>query len=261
MSRLPAPPVPTLSYTLPDSGRTIKYRPYLVGDEKLLLFAIENKDPEEIKNAFFKILQETTFNQLDLSTLSLVDLEALFIKTRSSSRGEVIPLYFKCKNVIDKPIFNEDGEITEHKKDECGHVNEIAVDLRGIKLVRTKAKDRIIIDKEKNIGIKLRIPKSAFIDYFMSKDGGISTKPYDLIMGAVMEYIDSVWIDEEVIPAHEIPKAELKAWLEQLTRYQFDDIKKFIENPSYLKLDVHYECENCGHTETFEVRRLADFLT
>lgn len=260
MSRLPTPPVPTLSYTLPDSGRIVKYRPYLVGDEKLLLFAIENKDPEEIKNAFFKILNETTFNQVDLSTLSLIDLEALFIKTRSSSRGEVIPLYFKCKNVVEKPIFDEEGEITSHQTAECGHVNEINVDLRNLKLVRSEVKDKIIIDKENNIGMKLRIPKSAFIDYFMAKDTGIS-KPYDLIMGAVIEYVDSIWIDEEVIPAHEIPKEELKAWLEQLTRQQFDQIKKFIENPSYLKLDVKYQCEDCGHTETFEVRRLADFLT
>ena len=94
---LPTITVPEYDLTLPSTGKTIKYRPFLVKEEKILLMAMESEDTKQIINATKEIIKSCiTGEELNVDTMPLFDIEYLFLNLRAKAKGEIIELKYKC---------------------------------------------------------------------------------------------------------------------------------------------------------------------
>ena len=147
---MPLPQIVTPEYitTLPSTGQSVSYRPFLVKEEKILLMAQEGKDQSEVTNAVIKILQECIKTPLDIKQLPVFDVEWLFLQLRSKSVGEIIKL--NLRHVGNK---------------ECEHLNKIELPIADIKVTGLGKKDNIIIiDEKTGLGVELKYPNLALID-------------------------------------------------------------------------------------------------
>ena len=100
---LPKLDVPIHELKLPSTGKKLKYRPFLVKEQKLLLMASEGNDPKDMVNSLRQIITNCCVeNDLDIESLPLFDIEYIFLQLRSKSVGEVSNVKFKCKNIIEE---------------------------------------------------------------------------------------------------------------------------------------------------------------
>jgi len=128
-------------------GRKVKFRPFLVKEEKILLIAKEAKESEAAKLAICQIIQNCAAEPLDVETLPLFDVEMLFVKLRAKSVGESVKLVFNCKN----EIAGEDGLITGI----CNTDTDYTLDLEKVKYEIPEGHDAKIMITDK-IGVRLK---------------------------------------------------------------------------------------------------------
>ena len=130
---LPKLNTPTYELEVPSTDEKIKYRPFLVKEEKILMMALETKDNAQIINAVKDIVTECTFNKLNISTMPMFDVEYIFLQIRSKSVGEVSKVQILCPD--DKKTYtNVEIDLNEVKVQvEDGHTNKIELtDSMGI---------------------------------------------------------------------------------------------------------------------------------
>ena len=121
---LPKIAVPEYSMTLPSNGKEVKYRPFLVKEEKLLLIAMESEKEDEIMNAIKNVMKNCVYGTIDIDTLPLFDIEYIFLWLRAKSKGEMIELNYNCPTCKGKiPVSFSIEDINVHKTDE--HTNKI----------------------------------------------------------------------------------------------------------------------------------------
>ena len=126
---LPKPPVPTYELELPSTGKTIKYRPFLVKEEKILLMAMESEDEKEIKDAVFNIVKECIITRgIKVEELATFDIEYLFLNIRGKSVGEEIKMKITCSDdnetQVDYVLNVNDVQVQKEKS----HSNKIMLD-------------------------------------------------------------------------------------------------------------------------------------
>ena len=138
---LPEIVTPEFSTTLPSTGESIFYRPFLVKEEKMLLMAQEGQDRKEITNAVIQILQNCIKTPVEVKQLPLFDVEWLFLQLRSKSVGEVITLNLR------------------HNKEDCQHLNKVELPIEMIKVNKNEDHSNILmINEETGLGATLRYP-------------------------------------------------------------------------------------------------------
>ena len=121
---LPKIAVPEYQLTLPSTGKDIKYRPFLVKEEKLLLIAMEGQNEQEILTAVQNVISECVLEDIDANTLPMFDIEYIFLWLRAKSKGEIIDLKYKCPKCKGEiPVNFNIEEIKVNK--ENGHTNKI----------------------------------------------------------------------------------------------------------------------------------------
>ena len=113
---LPTITVPKYSLKLPSSGKEIKYRPFLVKEEKILLIAMESEDEKQIIDATTTVINNCIFGDIDVDTMPLFDIEYIFLWLRAKAKGEIIELKYtcpECENPIDISFNVEDVKLTK----------------------------------------------------------------------------------------------------------------------------------------------------
>ena len=122
---LPKLQTPEYELVLPSTQETIKYRPFLVNEEKILLLAMESEDNNQINESIGKIIKECTFGELNAKTLPVFDLEFAFLQIRSKSVGETVDVTVTCpddeKTMVDVEVFLPDVKVVVGE----GHTNKI----------------------------------------------------------------------------------------------------------------------------------------
>jgi len=231
---LPSLSAPEFLTKVPSTGEEIKYRPFLVKEEKILLMALEGNDQGEITNAIMKILGNCILSDIDLKKLATFDVEYLFLKLRGKSVGEVVEL----------KIGHSDPESA------CQHRTEIEINIDDIAVVGDKPNDKIQLDD--SIGVKVRF---AGMDDISSVDTNSSSDLFKLITNCV-EYV----YDEENVYG-EFSKQEMEKWLEQLSSEQFAKITDFFNNAPKLQHVVKWKCPECGKEDEITLEGLAAFFT
>jgi hypothetical protein len=215
---LPVLTTPTYELEIPSTDEKIKYRPFLVKEEKILLIAMESGANTEIIQAVKTIVSECTFNKLDLGNLPMFDVEYVFLQIRAKSVGEVSELKLLCQD--DKKTYaNAKVNLTEVEVEEVeGHTNKIEL--------------------TDEMGIIMTYPT---IDSFVNT--GItdinSSNMLDVISSCILQIYDKK--GEEVHFAKDQTAKELIDFIEQLNTKQFRELQKFFDTMPKLTHTVTIE--------------------
>ena len=227
---------PEYSTTIPSTGKRIKYQPFSVKEEKVLVLAAEGNDPDEITNAITNVLQACVTSPADFKVeeLALFDIEYLFLKTRSKSAGE------KIKVRIQDP--EDESFSVEH---------EINIDKIGV----TKNEEHTdLINISDNTAIKMNYPDISFFNE------GIATDNIANTTRLIARCIKQIVIEEEVYNSSEMSQEDIIDWLEGLTTENFMKISEFFSTMPKLSHSVTVKNTNTGNEFTTVLEGLADFF-
>ena len=218
---LPKINTPTYDLTLPSNGKKIKYRPFLVREEKILIMALETEDMSQITNAIIEILDECILTKgVSVTKLATFDIEYLFLNVRAKSVGETVEVNVTCP----------DDEKTTVQM-------EINVDSIKVQKIRGH-KSTIKLDDQ--YSMKLKYPSmTEFVEsnFESGQDGGEGSD-IDKSLNMITSCIDMIYDNEESWDAADSSKKELEEFIEQLNSKQFKAIEKFFETMPKLSHKV-----------------------
>lgn len=245
----------TQTTTLPESKTLVKYRPFLRGEEKILLIAKETENDAEIEAAIYQVIEQCTSGQIS-GRLSSIDLEYLFLKLRIASKGQTTRIGLKCKAHVERPELEHPtmGKIPAYSG-ACDTVNEVTINLAEVIAHVPDVADRTIKITDE-IGIQMRYPDSAL----MSKHKKLESESD--VMEIVYDCIESIYDSENVYDVDDLDdkKVELDAFFDQFTDAQTAKVSKFFDDLPCLRLEVKFKCKSCGHEETMTLRGIQDFF-
>lgn len=240
---MPLPKISTPIYELelPSTGKKIKYRPFLVREEKILVMALETEDMKQITNAVVQILSDCILTKnFNVSELATFDIEYLFLNVRSKSVGETVEISITC------PDDNE----TQVK---------VEVDIDSIK-VQKNPKHTNIIKLDDDLSMRLRYPAlDQFIESnFEFKD---NNSEVDKSLDMIISCIDMIYNAEDSWAASDVTKLELKEFVEQMNTKQFKQIESFFETMPKLSHKVVVKNPNTKVESTVTLEGLASFFS
>lgn len=229
---LPKLDLPTYTLELPASKQKIKYRPFLVKEERLLLMAMESKEEDEMKSAIEQIITNCTFDKIVPDDLPLVDIEYIFLWLRIKSKGKDAEYAFKCS--------------------ECGVVNDKVADLTKVEVTNKDRDD--IIHLTSDIGLKMKVPTYALTNTITTD---MTSKD---VFNVIIDSIESIFDGDEVHLAKDQSKEELSDFIDTLSSTQFKNIREYLENTPALELNVDFNCASCKTENKLMLRGIHDFL-
>ena len=222
------------------SGTTLKFTPFRVKEEKLLLIARESEDGKDMVQAVRQVIQNCTVDEsIQVEKLPSFDLEYLFVQIRSKSVGEIAKLYYQHRNG------------TNSKDEECDHVQEVEVNLNKIEVIKEPNHSQTM-ELNETYGIKMIYPTLEMLDSVGEKD------PIEALVELISLCIESVYTDDEVFEPENV--AEAKEFLEALGQKELNILENFFTTMPKNTLEVKYECEKCKDEETFKLENLSDFF-
>lgn len=220
---LPLQAAPTYELTIPSSGKKIKYRPFLVKDEKALMIAQQSENLDVMVSTLKAVISACVNTKINPDELAIFDLEYIFSQIRAKSVGEVSELVFTCGHC--------DNEKNKYK---------LALDISQLEVSKNKDHSSKIPLFD-NVGIIMKYPS---IDILKKIDKGFSDP--ENVIDIIIDCIDMIYTEDEVFHAKEQTREELKEFLENLTKEQFDKIERFFETmPKFQKL-IEFDCPACG---------------
>ena len=236
---LPKVSTPTYELALPSSGKKIKYRPFLVREEKILIMALESEDSKQITNSVIDILNACILTKgIDITKLATFDIEYLFLNVRSKSVGETIDVLITCP----------DDNTTKV---------ETKIDIDTIKIKKDR-KHKDIIKIDDNISIKFKYPSmDSFIENnFESNEKSEVRNTLDMITSCM----DVIFNEEESWNASESTKKELEDFIDQLNTKQFKQIEDFFSTMPKLTHSIKVKNPNSGVESSVILEGLAAFF-
>ena len=235
---LPKINTPTYELSLPSNGKKIKYRPFLVREEKILIMALETENQKQITNAVVEILDACIMTRgIKIQTLATFDIEYIFLNVRSKSVGETINVNIICPD------------------DEKTSV-EVPIDLESIKVKKDKSHTNIVkIDD--NLSLKLKYPS---MDQFIESNFESSDDTIKNTMKVITSSIDMIFSEEESWNASESTPKELEEFIEQLNSKQFQTIEKFFDTMPKLSHRVKVTNPKTNVESTVILEGLAAFF-
>lgn len=214
---LPKISTPTYELELPSTGETIKYRPFLVKEEKLLVLALESEDMKQITTAIKTVIKNCIQSKnIKVESLPTFDIEYLFLNIRGKSVGEEIEVNLIAPDdeVTPVPVKILIDDIKVKKSDE--HTNKIKVDA--------------------NLMMEMKYPS---LDQFIKSNFDFnSSNTVDQSFDLIASCIDKIYNDEEVWDTTDVTKKELNEFLDQMNSQQFKQIEKFFETMPKLSHEV-----------------------
>ena len=209
---LPTMDLPTYDLEVPSTKKKIKFRPFLVKEEKVLLMALESDNEENIRSAVQNLLKSCIQSRIKLENLATFDLEYIFLNIRAVSVGEIIEINVTCQDDNETNVrYNlnlTDVNVTFPK----GHTNKIML--------------------TKDTGVIMKYPSfNRFVDsQFANKE-----VTEDTVLEIIAESIDQIFQGEEVFDESTTSSKEFKEFVESLTNAQMEKLQKFFETSPKLE--------------------------
>ena len=212
---LPVINTPTYELVVPSTKEKLTYRPFLVKEEKILLMAMEEEKDSQLNRALKQVVNNCTFEKLDVTKLPLFDLEYIFLRIRAKSVGEVATISI---------LMEDDGETYV----------PVEIDLESIE-VEFKEDHDPKIQLTDEIGIMMGYPTFEHIDFDASESD--VNKIFDMIGSSILQIFEG----ETVYERTDFNKKELKTFLESLTSDQFKRVQSFFETMPRLRHTIELE--------------------
>ena len=238
---LPKINTPTYELELPSNGKKIRYRPFLVREEKILIMALESEDMKQITSAIVQILTDCIQTKgVKVSDLATFDIEYLFLNIRARSVGETVEVNVTCP---------DDGETSV----------QIEIDIDEIKVQKDK-NHKNIIKLDDNLSMKLKYPSlDQFVESNFETNEDISDVNRSLSM--IISCIEMVYDSEESWNASDCTKKELEEFVEQLNTKQFKEIETFFTTMPKLSHTIKVTNPNTKVKSDVVLEGLASFFS
>jgi hypothetical protein len=234
---------PTFEIYLKSLDRKVKFRPFLVREEKLLLIAKESEDTNEIRNSIVQIINNCVIDKLDVLDLPMFDIEMIFLTLRSKSVGESVKLIFNCQNEVDGVPCNTD---TEYK-----------LNLTKVRYEIPEGHNSKIMITD-TIGMKLNYPTLA--DSNALSEESLDNEPFAIFLDMLMNNIDYVFDKESMWKPDDVPREELETFVNNLTVEKLEQIKNFFRTSPQVVLEDSVNCSKCGFVHNIHSEGLLSFF-
>ena len=238
---LPKIAIPEYSLTLPSNGKKIRYRPFLVKEEKLLLIAMESKDDQQIITATRNVLKNCVFDDIDIDNMPTFDMEYIFLWLRGRAKGEVVELKYTCPD--------------------CTNPLNVDINLEDVK-VQTFEEHTNKIQVNDDIGIVLKYPNIAM----QTKIDNSDDNEIETLFKSIRLCIDYIYDSEAMYSSKDHTDKELQEFIESFTDAQFQKVKSFFDTMPKLQHKINLHCTFkkkktvCGYTEEMVLEGLQSFF-
>lgn len=231
---LPKQQAPVYTLEIPSNKDSLKYRPFLVKEQKALLLAQQSEDPVVMVDTLKQVIKSCAQAPIDLDRLAVFDLEYIFSQIRAKSVGEIVDLFFYCDTCDD-----EKAKV------------KISIDITKLQVESFPGHESKIL-LFGDVGVAMKYPNINVVKK-IEKIGDTSTE-VDLVFDIITECIDYIYDTSEVYYAKEQTKEELSDFINNLTSDQFEKIENFFETMPKLQQKVSYRCPVCSkqHDKTLE---------
>lgn len=238
---LPKIEYPLYEFYVKSLDRKVKFRPFLVKEEKILLMAKESEEPDSVRLAIKQIIQNCCAEKLDVESLPLFDIEMIFLKLRAKSVGEAVKLVFNCKNEVE-------GK-------ECGTSTDYVLDLEKVKYEIPEGHDSKIMINEK-LGMKLKYP-SLGTNINLEEDDD----EFVALLAVILANIEYIFDGESVYKLESSTKEEVNEFISNLRTEHLMMIRNFFETAPKVVLEDEVVCKKCGFKHKLHAENLLDFFT
>ena len=226
---------PKYNTVIPSTKAKVKFRPFLVKEQKVLLMALESQNEDDMLESIVDTI-ESCYDGVTAHNLTTFDIEYLFTKLRSKSVGESTQIGVHCTH--------------------CEEVNEVDIVLEDVEIEEVgQAPDIVLNDK---FTLKLKYPS-----YSKVRENSIDLADRsvgNLIFHLAVSSLDKLLTEEEAIDLNEEPLEERIKFLDNLNGNQFNEIMSFIENIPQLSYDIKFNCNSCGKENKQQLRGTESFF-
>lgn len=221
---------PQYTMTIPSTGQSIRFRPYLVKEEKVLLIAAQSQDVRQMMDTIVETIMACTDNVVNRTELTTFDVEYMFLKIRSKSVGENAEVGIKCTS--------------------CETTNKVQVDLESIECHGEEV-DRIVRITD-DISIEMKWPSYSSIEY-VDDETELGFRILSQCMKTVITSNSRMDLEDET-------EESIRTFLESMTKDQFEAVSSYIENMPQVATDMQFICDKCGEYNNVEVKGMQAFF-
>ena len=232
---LPKLNTPTYELELPSTGEKIKYRPFLVKEQKILMMAQEGSDENEIAEAMGNLVSDCTFGKIDAKVSPMFDIEYIFLKVRGKSVGDKIELNVTCPDdeETSAPVTIDIEEIQVHMLED--HTNEVNI--------------------SDDIKVVLRYPVLSDM-----KNVKASSNSVDRVFNVLNSCITSIHFGDDVYNKVDLTDKDINEFVDQFTSEQFDTMVKFFDTMPKMRHIVNVTNPKTKVTSEVVLEGLESFL-
>ena len=234
---LPTMDLPTHELEIPSNKKKIKFRPFLVKEEKVLLLALESDDDKNIRNAVLNLLKSCISTRIKLENLATFDLEYIFLNIRAVSIGEIVEISVTCQD-DEKTQVKYNLNLTDVQVNfPDGHTNKI-----------------MLTD---DTGVMMRYPS---FDRFVENQFAQKEVNEDTVIEIIAESIDQIFQGEEVFDSSTTTPKEFVQFVESLTNAQLEKLQKFFETSPRLQHKFKVKNPNTNVESDYTISGLQSFF-
>jgi hypothetical protein len=235
---LPIQKTAIYTLTIPSTKKTVKYRPFLVKEQKSLLIAQQSEDTTVMLDTLKSLITSCVLDKIEIDDLAMFDIEYIFSQIRAKSVGETVDLILRCDTC----------------EDEKAKV-KVSIDLTKLVVETPEGHDRNIKLFD-DVGVIMKYPSLDLVKRLEN----LSTEDVEAVFEVVVHSIDTIYAGEEVHYAKDYTKDEMNAFLDSLTQDQFKKIQGFFETMPSLEKRLDYKCPMCSKEQSVLVKGLDSFF-
>lgn len=221
---------PKYEMKVPSTGKKVRFRPYLVKEEKVLMMAAESGDINQITNSVLDTIITCCDGKVNRRDLTTFDVEYMFLQLRAKSVGENIALKVKC--------------------DACDHPNDHEIHIDDIKC--EVAKKNNVIELSDKISVEMQYPSYTMLDF--------NEDPNEAGFAILGKCIKAVISDGERIDLADESEQSISNFIGSMTQVQFEKVSSFVQDMPSIKHNIHFACENCGHGNDILLEGMQSFF-
>ncbi len=228
----------TYPLAIPSTGQEVKFRPFVVKDEKALMLAMQSEDEMTMVNTLRDLIRNCVQDEINVERLATFDLEYAFAQMRGKSVGEIVEIIGKCDN--------EEAGCVDNPKAQV----KLQVDITQIPVTFPEGHDKKI-NLWGDVGVVMKYPTvETIIKYQGLSEDSDPEKVFDIIT----ESMEVIYEGDELHYIKDQTVEEVNDFINNLTSDQFAKVRQFFETIPSMKKEIEYTCPNCGrvHKKTLE---------
>lgn len=221
---------PQYTMTIPSTGQSIRFRPYLVKEEKVLLVAAQSQDIKQMMDTIVETIMACTDNVVKRSDLTTFDVEYMFLKIRSKSVGETAEVGIKCTS--------------------CDKANKVHIELDTIECEGGSTDNIVRITDD--ISVEMKWPSYTSIQYVEDET--------ELGFRILAQCMKTVITKDGRMDLEDETDESIRTFLESMTKDQFEAVSSYIENMPQVRTEAQFVCDDCGEYNNIEVTGMQAFF-